>query len=419
MLRLRGPVYCSIELTPACNNQCYGCTNVFPPLAKHPFLSLQELELVISKLRSSVYQIKLTGGEPTLRRDFLEIVKFIDEADIDFSIFSNGCWPRPTAIVKTLLECRHFRGFVISLHGSCAQSHERFTGREGSFEEAIDNIRRAVKVGLYVATNSVIFKGNVGEIREIAELSASLGCRYAIFSRYYGEEIDGFTVDPDELRTATVDIAKLRQEKKNVTLGNCVPPCFSESLGSGGCLAGVASFVIDPWGKVRPCTVSGLICGDLLTQALDEIWHSETLIRWTEVIPELCHGCAVLADCYGGCKSEALRSGLGRDPLSCNPVTKANNVPENLTLYEHLRPVISCQMREEAFGHVLILQNRIMPISHKAKEIVDRLNGETTLREIEVIYGEKALSFVGSLLLKGFIDLEPTSLVTHSPQHKR
>jgi len=62
-------------------------------------------------------------------------------------------------------------------------------------------------------------------------------------------------------------------------------------------------------------------------------------------------------------------------------------------------------MRPEPFGYVLVRGNRVAPVGHQAKPILDALDGRSTLRQIEERFGQKALDFVGSLYQKGFAEL--------------
>jgi hypothetical protein len=55
--------------------------------------------------------------------------------------------------------------------------------------------------------------------------------------------------------------------------------------------------------------------------------------------------------------------------------------------------------------YVLVRGNRVTPVGHRAKPILDALDGRSTLRQIEERFGQKALDFVGSLYRKGFVEL--------------
>ena len=53
-----------------------------------------------------------------------------------------------------------------------------------------------------------------------------------------------------------------------------------------------------PWCNVRPCNHAPLVCGNLLEQSIEEIWHGEAMNRWRGMIVEQCWLCLEL--CTGG-----------------------------------------------------------------------------------------------------------------------
>jgi hypothetical protein len=74
-------------------------------------------------------------------------------------------------------------------------------------------------------------------------------------------------------------------------------------------------------------------------------------------------------------------------------------------LYQGAYPVGHFAMRPEPFGYVLVRGNRVSPVGHQAKPILDALDGCSTLRQIEERFGQEALDFVGALYQKGIVEL--------------
>ena len=88
MLTLSQPVFYALELTTACDNHCTGCSNVFS--AGRLPLSAVDWRRALSGLTSRAHVLKLTGGEPTLHPDFLEIIHAVEETGIPFTLFTNA-----------------------------------------------------------------------------------------------------------------------------------------------------------------------------------------------------------------------------------------------------------------------------------------------------------------------------------------
>jgi radical SAM protein with 4Fe4S-binding SPASM domain len=404
ILTLSSPVFAFVELESRCNNRCPGCGNVFASDRVPPLVSGQ-WHIIFSKLKPHISRLKITGGEPTLHPEFEEIIGLIHRLDIPFSLFTNARWSCPERLLAFLTGIPEFTGFLISLHGAAAASHEAFTGVPKSFAETVANIRRAVAAGLSVTTSTVVTKHNYSEVGQIVALSKELGAHHAVFNRYLGQRLPDIEPTNGELKEAIQAIERLHAAGHPAKFGNCIPQCFYPSS-SSGCLAGVAYCTVDPWGNVRPCNHASLICGNLLEQSIEEIWNSEAMKHWRGLIPTECETCLEFPRCHGGCRAVAMELGIEKDPLIVKPVLEKLDEPlEELTLYEGAYPIGKFDIRSEEFGYVLIYSNRVVPVSHQAKVILDSLDGQTTLRQIEETYGRPGLSFVGSLYQQGLVGL--------------
>jgi radical SAM protein with 4Fe4S-binding SPASM domain len=409
---LSTPVLCAWELTPACNNRCVGCPNVFPrngrtheggEPASEP-LRLADWRALVDRLATHAQRVKLTGGEPTLHPEFQSIVEYLDALGVEFVVFTNGRWVEPAALLDVLARARRLVGLLVSLHGARAQSHEAFAGVPGSFEETVENIRRAVARGITVAISTVLTCQALDETAAILELSEELGAHHVVFNRYLGPTIDGITPPPADLARAARGISVMRRQGRAVKFGNCIPQCFVPNE-SSGCLAGVAYCAVDPWGNVRPCTHSSLVAGNLLEQPVDEIWFSPAMQRFRDAIPPQCHRCSAFAVCHGGCKALAMDLGVDKDPLAGDPLSTDESTTPPLRLHPDMRPQSRFAVRPEEWGFALLHGNTVFSVRPEAAPVLEALDGQTTLREIEQAFGSPALSLVGSLYQRGLITL--------------
>ena len=98
--------------------------------------------------------------------------------------------------------------------------------------------------------------------------------------------------------------------------------------------------------------------------------------------------------------------GLEKDPLADRPVVEpAARSAEELVLYEGAYPLGHYSMRSEPFGYVLVRGDRVVPIMAEAWEVLEALDGQSTLRQIKARFGEIGLAFVGALYAKGMVEL--------------
>lgn len=396
------PTTYTLELTSHCNNNCIGCGNVFP--RSMDFLPGEEWRKLLALLKPHIFSLRITGGEPTLHPDFEEIIRYVDGFDVPLVVFSNGRWQNPQVLIELFKNRVNLDGLLISLHGKDAPSHEAFTQTE-SFAETVENIRLAAQAGLRVGTNAVPTKANHQDIEEIVALALGLGASSVAFSRYYGKLTPLTDLTHDELKAAIEKVSTLKRKDKRVIFNNCVPPCFS-GMSTKRCPSGVTHCTIDPLGNVRPCTHAPLILGNLFEQSIEEIWDSEAVWEWRNMIPKQCYECAQFANCGGGCRATAMQRGLEKDPLIKEPLRREQPKPvKRLKLYQWAKPVARFRVKEEKFGYLLVNRSAAVPVSSRARPLLNALDGAATLQDIKERFGQEALNFVGLLYKKGLLKI--------------
>jgi AdoMet-dependent heme synthase len=321
------PTIYSLELTPWCNSRCAGCSNVFvargplrhcsPPPSPDtsPPLTAEQWERIIATIAPHARRIKITGGEPTAHPQLEPILASIHRRGIPFTLFTNGLWTQPERIIDLLKKLPEGAGLLISLHGADAATHEAFTGVRGSFAQTLRSIEQAARVGNVVHTNTVLTRHNYFQIEAIARLSQSLGTTGAVFNRYIGSPFaPPLAPEPADLLRAIATITRLNRAGIPTRVGTALPLCFARTS-AAGCLAGIASCTIDPWGNMRPCNHMPQTTGNILTGSLTAAWHSRAMASWRSLAPNQCRACTAFATCRGGCLAEAVLRGAAGDPL--------------------------------------------------------------------------------------------------------
>ncbi len=400
------PISYAVEITFECNNFCPGCANVLEPNRGEILYDWKTLFDRIAPpgdRRKYAELIRITGGEPTLHKEFRQIIEYVDTFGIPHATFTNGRWAHPDEIIGVFQKCNNFVGLLISLHGSTAPAHKAFVGGvETSFEETCANIQRATDSGFEVFTNTVLTKYSCEQIEDIIALSQKLGTNHAVFNRYLGK---AHPVEPTEkqLRRAILLIEKLEGEGVSCHIGDCVPPCFvkNSSVGSNG---GIEHCAISPEGFVRPDNLTSYVFGNFFEQSIEEIWQSDRAQWYRNQVPENCLECIELSRCRGGCRSVTIEYGLEGDRLMQAPIREAPS--ETIELNPEWKVIPYFTIREEPFGYLLARYNWSVPVTHDAKALVDAINGENTLAQLQHQFGGEALNFVGHLYREGCIGFE-------------
>ncbi len=161
-----------ISLTQRCNFNCFFCHHE----GEHGSgdeLSVDEVERIVKLVADQgVRKVKLTGGEPLVRDDLVEIVRRISPLVDEVSMTTNAS--RLEELACPLKEVGLAR-VNVSLHTLCPESFEKITGN--GTEHVTKGIEAAVKCGLNpVKLNMVVMKDvNHDEIDEMIQYSNKVG----------------------------------------------------------------------------------------------------------------------------------------------------------------------------------------------------------------------------------------------------
>ena len=166
-----------VRLTKKCNNRCIFCLDSeVQDGSVIPFSEIQNQ--LIEGRKEKFDRLILSGGEPTLHPQFLEIVKEGKKLGYKkIQVISNG---RMFMYKDFLMEGvrNGISEITFSIHGHTPEIHDRLTQIEGSFFQSILGLRNALKVSnLIVSVDIVINKLNYKYLPEILNFFISLGVR--------------------------------------------------------------------------------------------------------------------------------------------------------------------------------------------------------------------------------------------------
>jgi cyclic pyranopterin phosphate synthase len=161
--------YLRISLTDNCNLRCFYCMPEeeyeFTPASK--LMQKDEIE-ILSRIfvNLGVNKIRLTGGEPLVRKDAAEIITALSRLPVKLTLTTNGS--RLHEFVDTL-EQAGVRSLNISLDTLQPEKFQLIT-RRAQFEKIYSNIQLLLKKDFHVKVNMVVMKGlNDNEINDFVE----------------------------------------------------------------------------------------------------------------------------------------------------------------------------------------------------------------------------------------------------------
>jgi cyclic pyranopterin phosphate synthase len=164
-----------VSLTDACQYRCFYCMPEHPTFTRNDkLLSAAEYRDICSELVDrGIEELRVTGGEPTVRPEFREIMTALAEIPARrLSLTSNGQLLERHLEFLRDIGCDHLN---ISLDSLDAGRFERMTGG-GDFRKVMACIERAALMGFRLKINAVVFRGmNDEELADFARWSAATG----------------------------------------------------------------------------------------------------------------------------------------------------------------------------------------------------------------------------------------------------
>jgi cyclic pyranopterin phosphate synthase len=172
----RAITYLRLSLTDRCNFRCSYCAPLGLEQHEDPLTRDEVARLVSIFARLGVRRVRLTGGEPTLRRDLLDIVAAVGATPgiEEIALTTNG---QALAELAGPLRAAGVTRVNVSLDSLDPEKLRRIAGRAASLDRIVAGIRAAHAAGFAsVKLNAVVVRGvNEGELGALARFGWSAG----------------------------------------------------------------------------------------------------------------------------------------------------------------------------------------------------------------------------------------------------
>ncbi len=304
---LRFPVNVTWEITEACNLDCSHCLSAGLRAERRGELNFGQCRALLDELAEmQVFQINFGGGEPFLRDDFLDILRYAHRLGITACVSTNGT-VLSGRVLDELLEIPPVY-LQVSLDGARPETNDAIRG-PGTFERIVAGIelladRRYPDFSL----NMVVTRPNAGEIGEFDALArryraktrlsrfrpSGRGCHTWEDYRLTREQLAGlsaFLGDHPEILTGDSFFALTPDSRRNLALNMC---------GAAKMTCAVA-----PDGSVYPCAFladPAFLSGNVKVMSLGEVFRTSPVFRrFRELEVTACRGCDRFSICHGGC----------------------------------------------------------------------------------------------------------------------
>ncbi len=254
-------------LTYQCQANCVHCSCAGYPAASADELSLSEIRDVIRQAaRLGAGSINLFGGEPTLRKDFIDILAYAAARIPVITVDTNGV--RFTEAFTRQVRPYGIDTLFVSLAGACETVHNRFQ-RASTFHRAVNAVKNAVAAWIHTHVSVCAFRHHVdtGELERIILLAEELGAagvRIAPPIRA-GNWLNrsGELLSADEMAR----VRGLARKYPNVYLVEEDEGFFTRCHAVTG-----GSIYISPSGHVQPCSFIPISFGNVRAEPFERIY---------------------------------------------------------------------------------------------------------------------------------------------------
>ncbi|MFZ9889583.1 MAG: radical SAM protein [Myxococcota bacterium] len=359
------PRFAHVYVENKCHLRCAHCYESEETHPTHLRLRLDQYEGIFRGLANlGVLVLTFSGGEPFLRRDFLDIVALARRMRFAARVYTSGTHIDERKADR-LRELR-VTEVHISIYSHESSVHDGFTGVPGSFDRSVRAIRllRERQIPVTMKTNVLTF--NVDHLDDLVhfaqQLDASVLFGPDLWARNNGD------VAPLQYRVSAQELARkvfsrLDLERRFLPLAGG-EECSGEAkwdVDKSPCAAASRIITVGADGNIYPCTMFTTAGGNIAQQSIEDIWYRSRVfdrIRRTTLgdfndcpscdLREACHPCMAYGEIEHG------------DHRACNSTSR--NSAEAVDLLAQRR---ANAQRKMATGRCLpIVADTVAPLPH-------------------------------------------------------
>ena len=337
---LAPPIGLLAELTHRCPLQCPYCSNPIELERANVELPTDTwLDVFDQAADLGVLQLHLSGGEPTARRDLLQLVGGAAKAGLYTNLITSAVLLTHEMVGK--LAGAGLDHVQISLQDVDADGSDRLSGYRGGLRKKLDAAAWVVEAGLPLTINATVHRQNLARLPQI--IQCALGVKAARLEvahvQYYGWALrNRASLMPtrDQVMQSIEIVERERDRLKGILEIDFVAPDYYADRPKP-CMGGWGrSFLtVTPSGAVLPChaaqTIPGLIFDNVKDRPLRDIWFESPAFekfRGTAWMREPCRSCSLREIDFGGCRCQALA--LAGDAAEADPACAKSSLHASL-----------------------------------------------------------------------------------------
>jgi len=358
----KSPISLEWLITGCCDSNCCYCIYDKYRMENGKELSTSEaLSLVREIADSGVINVTLSGGEPLLRKDIVEIIRAFYEFGINIRLDTNGI-NLTKRLLDNLLSFQDTLKISISIDSLDPETNDKIRGFVGCTSRVIQNIAKIKDYGIYTNISTVLTKlnANIPTMIKLCNFLVDIKVEEwtIAFVRPFGkgwdnwESIGLFAEDVPELTFKLMDLSKEINRPRINFIAN---PASLEQLVQDNNFnfqflricedcQGEGFLSVKPTGDIHTCLFLPnhlTKVGNVREASVIDLWNKAKRTFPLEHLSfssmaEKCLSCPYLVFCKGGCRANALQTQgslnecdiLTRDRIEIAKLWLSNGRPE-------------------------------------------------------------------------------------------
>jgi len=311
------PLALLAELTHRCPLRCPYCSNPAELTRASAELTTEEWARVFREATAlGCLQVHLSGGEPTSRRDIVEITAAAHAAGLYTNLITAGVLLDAALLAR--LKAAGLDHVQLSVQDSDEAGAERIGGMKGAHARKAIAARLVREAGLPLTLNAVVHRQNLHNLPALIDLALGWGAARIEVAhvQYYGWALANrasLLPTREQLDAATAIVKSARAAHQGRLVIDYVVPDYHASRPKP-CMGGWGQrfLAISPAGRVLPChaaeSITGMVFANVRDTPLAAIWADDPAFqafRGTEWMPRPCQGCEYAERDWGGCRCQA------------------------------------------------------------------------------------------------------------------
>ncbi len=323
------------EATHSCNLNCKHCLANAGCKIDNELSCSEVIDLIDQCVDLGIQNFGILGGEPLLRADIFDIIEYLEKCPLNVTISTNATLIDDSFIER--ISKSKIRSFSVSVDGLECE-HDYLRGKKGSFNKALDGIKRLKRINKRVSVLMVVTRQNINQIYDVMSEMKKLGVnKFGIndllpFGR--GKDIEEYCITQEQYE-------ELAAEFKTRNLYSDTEMMFTWT-GAGSsfinkekpespftlskCGAALTELTVGSEGTIRACAFLPKSNENIRNEKLENIWFNSLELKKYQSRDNLegqcgsckhriaCSGCRARAEAYTGkINSEDPRCLIGRN----------------------------------------------------------------------------------------------------------